>query len=154
MEAGSYFLLFSSRFLLPLSQFGVSIVDRVSAGDIKGLEQKKFSWASKLKVTSHGLIPHHMSPSHLILVIAPGPCSSPPVLFLLVLCHCSRSFVIALSPLSSLLVLCHHFRSFVISSGPLSLPLVLCHCSRSVVITALLTYNSILLPQATDIDIN
>jgi len=31
--------------------FGLSIVDRVSAGDLKGLEQKKFSWASKLKAT-------------------------------------------------------------------------------------------------------
>ena len=31
-------------------QFGVSIVDRVSAGNLKELEQKKFSWASKLKV--------------------------------------------------------------------------------------------------------
>merc|ERR1711962_1064790 len=31
--------------------FGLSIVDRVSAGDLKGLEQKKFSWASKLNAT-------------------------------------------------------------------------------------------------------
>jgi len=31
--------------------FGVSIVDRVSAGNLKELEQKKFSWASKLKAT-------------------------------------------------------------------------------------------------------
>ena len=28
----------------------MSIVDRVSAGNLKELEQKKFSWASKLKV--------------------------------------------------------------------------------------------------------
>ena len=40
--APDWFLLFN--------QFGVSIVDRVSAGNLKELEQKKFSWASKLKV--------------------------------------------------------------------------------------------------------